>query len=59
MYSGRKWALLALLAAGIGFSSCEALTEVSKIKDGLSQHQLRGLDGRIFQLYPQAFNIKE
>lgn len=34
MYWGRKWALLALLAAGIGFSSCEALTEVSKMKDG-------------------------
>lgn len=34
MYSGRKWALLALLAAGIGLSSCEALTEVSKMKEG-------------------------
>lgn len=34
MYWGRKWALLALLAAGIGLTSCEALTEVSKMKDG-------------------------
>lgn len=34
MYLGKKWTVLALLAVSIGFTSCEALTEVSKIKDG-------------------------
>lgn len=32
MYLGKKWALLALLATGL--ASCEALTEVSKIRTG-------------------------
>lgn len=34
MYSGRKWALYALLGVGLGLTSCESLTEISKIKDG-------------------------
>lgn len=34
MYSGKKWTLIAFLVAGIGFTSCEALTEVSKMKSG-------------------------
>lgn len=34
MYARRRWTLLVFLTAAIGLSSCEALTEVSKIKDG-------------------------
>jgi len=34
MYAGRRWILPVLLAAAMGLSSCEALTEVSKMKDG-------------------------
>lgn len=34
MCSGRKWALCALLGVGLGLTSCESLTEVSKIKNG-------------------------
>ncbi len=34
MYVVKKWTALMLLAVGVGFTSCETLTEVSKIKDG-------------------------
>lgn len=34
MYSGKKWIWGLLVSFGIGLSSCETLTEVSKIKDG-------------------------
>ncbi len=39
MYVVKKWTALMLFAVGVGFTSCETLTEVSKIKDGSDDNE--------------------